>query len=187
MSASVHSLKDLPTEILSLILEKLDDVLDFISVATTCKKLQGVVKTLVVSTGDSPEQHSTFKHITSEYVHIDATDDNVLSHYKPKLRKYRHFIFEYSYHDGKHIGKYTEIINRVKSFRSSRITELILNKDATRQTLTIHNVSDIRMSTTHYIYDVIRTIYLNGADQGLLEQGAYTGNEKIYESLVVLG
>lgn len=176
-------LKDLPNEIFLNIFQNFDDVLDYISVATCCKKFQKLVKQLVVVIGDGPIQTSTFKHITDTYIQLNIGNANELSSFKPLIEKYKHIIFEYGAYSGVYLHKFIGFLSEVKD-PNSKITELVLNTNATRHTIAMSRILDeVRKSPFSYLFEVHRTIFLNESDKGFLLPTDYREVEH-FQSLV---
>ncbi|CCH41195.1 Internalin-I [Wickerhamomyces ciferrii] len=177
-------LTDLPTEVLLQITSELDDVFEFIRLASVCKKLQLLVKSIVLIVSDSSQQSSLFQTISKDFIQLQIRNSlEFHNHWRKTFEKFQYFIFEYhSVELNAVLAEYISLITDLKSKPSQKIDVIYMNSNAA--TISRAIIFDPRTFIPSKLSQVSRTLYFGDSDQGL---NTLLGDGFAPEALLLMG
>ncbi|CDR40668.1 CYFA0S05e03070g1_1 [Cyberlindnera fabianii] len=126
MDIVATSLLDLPNEILTQILLEINDMYEYINISMVSKRLQTLIRQIVLVCGDAPDASGFFNSIADEYLYMDTLKDH---QFDSVIRKFKFFIFEFS-QQARSIppDEYLVEIAKCKTRASQKIVEVFLTQ-----------------------------------------------------------
>lgn len=158
---------DLPVELLLRIVGELDDIFEFIRLARVCKRLQSLVKSMVLVVSDNYKPSNLFRSISDNHIYLQLSSVlNKETEWKKVFEKYHYLIFEYSGVElGELLTHYICQIADLKTSPSQKIDVVILNQTAAELSKTI--VFDPRSFIPEKLGQVSKTIFAYDSDVAL--------------------
>lgn len=179
-------LLDLPVELLLQIIGELDDVFEYMRIARTCKKLQSLIKSMVLLLSDCSTKSTLFNSITDKQVQLEINNSVNQGHsLRSIFEKYQYFIFEYNATElGAILADYVCLITDLKSKTFQKIDVAYMNQNAVKLSNTV--VFDPRSFIPEKLSQVSKTLFAGDSDLGLYRDELHEQGLNI-EALMLMG
>lgn len=176
----------LPVELLLQIIGELDDVFEYMRIARTCKKLQNLIKSMVLLLSDAPNHSSLFKSIADESVQLNIVKGTSKSEgLRAIFEKYQYFVFEYNATNLEAIlADYVCLISDLKPKPFQKIDVVYMNQNSVKLSNTV--VFDPRSFVPEKLSQVSKTLFAADSDMGLYRDELHEQGLNI-EALMLMG